>query len=205
MIERLNAPCAIPLPPIVVTRSDHDRLCAHAHRARANVDASIAKSLERELDRAEIRSADMVPPDVVTMNARMIYRCRPGSVSEMRVLVYDAEDGPVGAGVPVLSPLGVALPGLRAGDRMPYASLDGGAAIAVVEHVAYQPEAEAEGRFRRGPYRYWPLASGPQRETPPSEQPDDIGRVVPIRPRPQPDPRPARPTEDDDPPPNRAA
>lgn len=203
MIERLNAPCAIPLPPIVVTRSDHDHLRAHVDRARGNVDASIVAFLERELDRAEIRPADMVPPDVVTMNTRVIYRRHPGFNIEMRVLVYDEEDGPVGAGVPVLSPLGVALLGLRAGDRMPYASLDGGPAIAVVERVAYQPEAE--GRFRREPYRYWPFASGPQRETPPSEQSDDAKRVVPIRPRPQPQPRPARPTEDDDPPPNRAA
>jgi hypothetical protein len=74
-------------------------------------------------------------------------------------------------------------------------------AIAVVEHIADQPAAE--GRFLRGPYQYWPRMSGPQRDAPPSERPDDAKRVVPIRPRPQ--PRPARPTEDDDPPPNRAA
>lgn len=193
---------ATELPPIIVTRDDCDRLRALADRARGRANAAVVAFLARELDRAEICRPGIVPPDIVTMNARVYYRRQLGLPTEMRTLVYDPEDAPAGAGLPILSPLGVALLGLRAGQRMPYASLDGAAAIVLVERVAYQPEAA--GRLLRAPYRYWPRSSGPRSETPPAPpRPEGPSRVIPLRPRPQ--PQPARPTDGDDPPPDRAA
>lgn len=161
MSESTGLPLAADLPRIMVTRRDHDRLRTVIERARGCVDDEVVGFLGRELDRAVICRIGVVPRDIVTMNSRVFYRRHVGLPIETRTLVYDEEDGAVGATLPVLSPLGAALLGVRAGGRMPYATIDGARWVAAVEWIAYQPEAE--GRLLRAPYRYWPSAAGTER------------------------------------------
>jgi regulator of nucleoside diphosphate kinase len=202
MIESTGLPPVAALPQIVVTRRDYDRLRAVAENARGRVDAGIVHFLDRELDRAAICRTGVVPRDVVTMKSRVFYRRHAGLPIETRTLVYQKEDGAVGGTLPILSPLGVALLGLRAGSRMPYASIDGTRWLASVEWIAYQPEAE--GRLLRAPYRYWPkTGSAPQKEAPPGGRPERPAPVVPLRP-PAPAKLPRRTPEGDVPGPDAA-
>ncbi|HEX6978781.1 MAG TPA: GreA/GreB family elongation factor [Alphaproteobacteria bacterium] len=191
------------LPPLLITCHDHDRLRSLIDRSRDCVDESILRFLADKLDRAIICRPGVIPADVVTMNSRVFFRRHVTHPVEAGTLVYDEAHWAVGAAIPVLSPLGAALLGLRVGSATTYTARDGARWIATVERVAYQPEAE--GRFLRAPYRYWPRpsATGDQEKRPDPDDGGDERRVIPLRPRPTPRPNP--PDGDDDPGPNRAA
>lgn len=193
------------LPALFITSRDHRRLRPLLAAARDSVDPAVLRFLARELDRASVCEPDMVPPDVVTMNSRVFFRPHLNRPLESRTLVYDDEQSVVGGGIPILTPLGVALLGVREHDKMPYVSIEGSCSVLVVERVAYQPEGE--GRLLRAPYRYWPkthrASDRADRNRPLPDEGDENRTVVPLRPRPT--PRPIVPDEDDDPDPNRAA
>ena len=142
------------LPPVLLTSNDLRRLRALIMRARHETDDSVLQFLVRELDRAVVCQPDLIPADVVTMNSRVFFRRHIGQPVESRTLVYDGNYAVLGGAIPILTPLGVALLGLRDGSQMPYLSLQGVRYIARVERVAYQPEGD--GRLLRAPWRYWP-------------------------------------------------
>jgi len=191
------------LPPLLITCHDHDRLRSLIDRSRDHVDEAILRFLSDELDRATICRPGVIPADVVTMNSRVFFRRHITHPVESGTLVYDETHWAVGTAIPVLSPLGAALLGLRAGSAMAYTAREGMRWIATVERVAYQPEAE--GRFLRAPYRYWPRPSATddqeKRRAPDDDR--DERRGIPLRPRPIRNPN--LPDGDDDPGPNRAA
>jgi regulator of nucleoside diphosphate kinase len=127
------------LPPIHVTHADHRRI-ERLIAARLGRSDAIAAFLARELDRAILCRPEDLPPDVVTLDARVVFRTDDGAEVESRTLVAPDQEPPAGRHVSVLSPLGAALLGLREGDRMPFA--DRGALRSVrVEMVAFQPQA----------------------------------------------------------------
>lgn len=173
------------LPPIFITHSDYRRLRSLAAASHGRVDGAVLDRLAHELGRAVVCGPDMVPSDVVTMNSRFFYRRHVDQPLESRTLVYDEDHSSFGATISILSPLGVALLGLREGSRMPYASLDGTRAIVALERIAYQPEGE--GRLERVPYRYWPRrgadGAGVGRE-PTGSAGVKGGTIVPLRRRP---------------------
>lgn len=188
------------LPPVLITFGDGRRLRALLADARRDTDASVRRFLLRELDRAVLCQPDLMPSNVVTMNSRVFFRRHIGQPIESRTLVYDDSYLTFGETIPVLTPLGVALLGLRAGSKMPYLSRQGVRFIAHVEQVAYQPEAE--GRLVRAPGRYWPSPRqaplDAQRRFAVSSPRPDQDTVVPFQPRLQPRLRRARPRDDDD-------
>jgi hypothetical protein len=79
-------------------------------------------------------------------------------------LVYDEAHSTIGGTIPVLTPLGVALLGLRPGNRMPYIDFDGRARTVSIESIASQPEARERDLRRRylpNPYADPALREGP--------------------------------------------
>jgi regulator of nucleoside diphosphate kinase len=122
----------------IVNRLDRDRLRAHLTADAAYGPASRLREL---LDRATPVAPESVPPDVVTMNSRVVVRDGRGDDPEVYVLAYPDYDG--GRAVYVLSPLGSALLGAREGDRVEYIGA-GGARSAVLEAIEYQPERAGE-------------------------------------------------------------
>ena len=97
------------------------------------VDASAAERLLDTLSRAQVVSPANMPPSVVTMNSRCIFRERSGREREAS-LVYPWDEGD--GRISVLSPLGEALLGASVG-----AALPSGRAI---ESIRYQPEAAGD-------------------------------------------------------------
>jgi regulator of nucleoside diphosphate kinase len=86
------------------------------------------------------------------MNVRATYRMDEDREPESRVLVYPEDYTPLGGQVSVLSPVGAALLGLRAGSRMPYRMLGGSKHCLVVEEVGGRPQATVVPfRPRRSP------------------------------------------------------
>ncbi len=128
---------------IVLTEFDRRRLAGMLQvlRKRSGIDPWNLDALEVELGRARVVPPDRVPPTVVTMNSR-VRLCDLDSGAQLVVsLVFPAEQTANDAGVPVLSPLGLALLGCRAGDVMEWRTQEGLRRLRV-DAVIYQPEAE---------------------------------------------------------------
>lgn len=125
---------------IVITELDERRLRALARRHERY--AAVA-ALEAELTDAAIVDPHAVPPDVVTMNSRVVYRdSKSGASSEVR-LVYP-NDARGDSDISVLTPLGTALLGVKAGQEVTWSKANGSAHRLHVSTVAYQPERSGD-------------------------------------------------------------
>ncbi len=136
-------------PPVMMTGRDWKRLKRLSDRAAA-LYHPVSGLLAKELRRAIVCSHEEIPPDVVTMNSRVVFRTQGRSELESRVLVFPERYTPNGFCVSVTAPLGAALIGLRSGSGFHYRSPTGDAMHVFVQDVAYQPEAAARERLSRG-------------------------------------------------------
>lgn len=104
-----------------------------------------ATELESLLDDAAIVPSASIDPNVVTMNSTVVLESRPSGERTTLTLVYPKDVDPERSRVSVLSPVGRALLGARAGDVLRvFVPGHGEREFAVVE-LSYQPEAN--GRF----------------------------------------------------------
>lgn len=118
---------------LIVTEADHALLKLLGHHP----------ALRRALARATIVPAAEVPADVVTMNSRVTYADETAGVRATVKLVYPQSAAGRGH-LPVTSPLGTALLGLREGQEIDSHLPLGGRRRLRVEAVLFQPE----GRWR---------------------------------------------------------
>lgn len=108
------------LPTVTIPASDRRRLEKLARVAAEHGDAD-ALFLLAEIDRAETiseRAAGL--NSIVTMGSWVTFWVNWGFSPETRQLVYDEEYVSDGSHIPVLSPLGAALIGLKIGSEMPF-------------------------------------------------------------------------------------
>lgn len=124
-------------PPIIVSSLDYERLfrllstCEHGH--------PVAPGLEAELERADIFEPPAMPPDVVTMNSTARVQLA-GEEPKLLTLVYPRDADGAQNRISVLAPIGAALLGLSAGQRIEWPTPAGMATLKVLE-VTRQPEA----------------------------------------------------------------
>ena len=128
----------VDLSPITLAIHDYNRLMSAAamnrHRRTPRRDF-----LMSELRRASLCHPDALPDDVVSTNAKVTYRLNGNGESMAHVLVYPEDMLWPGAELSVMSPLGIALLGLRVGDRMPFrARQDGPLHEVLVEDVQFR-------------------------------------------------------------------
>ena len=127
------------LPEIYLTQDDMDRLLAL-------VDAYPGKrfdKLEAELLRARVVPREKIPPDVVTMNSRVVFENESGERREVTLVYPGSAD--IGAGkISVLVPIGTALLGLRVGQSIDWEGPGGAKQRYRIAAVPYQPEAAGE-------------------------------------------------------------
>jgi regulator of nucleoside diphosphate kinase len=127
---------------VLVTDEDMARLrgLLAASRRSARRDQSHLAELERELDRADVIPAGEVPPDVVTMHSVVGVRDLDTDVRTVYRLVFPVDADIERRRISVLAPVGTALIGYRAGDRIDWAT-PGGTRRLEIESVVSQPEA----------------------------------------------------------------
>lgn len=126
---------------LYLTELDVTRLEAIASRAGT---AELDEMLDALLERAAIVTPDAIPKDVVTMNSRVV--CTLEGEAEPRVwtLAYP-DDADLAAGrLSVLSPIGQALLGARAGKSVDYRLPGGRAQRVTIVEIAFQPEASGQ-------------------------------------------------------------
>jgi len=125
-------------PQITVCEQDHRQLMGLAEADSAGL-ASAAESLLVEMERARVVPDTKLPTDSVRMGSRVHYRTER---NEERVvtLVYPV-DADIAAGkVSVLTPVGAALIGMRAGKSISWTARDGRSNVLTVTAVEH-PDA----------------------------------------------------------------
>jgi regulator of nucleoside diphosphate kinase len=124
-------------PRIVVTSTDMERL-------RTLIDTTAgdkADALDAELLRAEVVEPTQVPPDVVTMNSRVVYRDEDTGETREVTLSYPRDASLEQGRVSVLAPVGAALLGLSVGQEIDWQLPGGKNKRLRIMSVNYQPQA----------------------------------------------------------------
>ncbi len=147
----------VELPRVTIATNDYNHLMSIAAMDRRQRNPH-REFLMSELRRASLCHPDALPDDVVSTNAKVTYRLNGRGQPMAHVLVYPEDLHWPGAELSVLTPLGIALLGLRVGDRMPFrTSRDGPVHEVVVEDVGIRvlpdeadPAATAPDPSRHG-------------------------------------------------------
>jgi regulator of nucleoside diphosphate kinase len=131
------------LPKIIVTTQDVERLHSLLDTL-PDGKRGAAQRLEAELARAEVVDPTHMPPDVVTMNSRVIYEDVESGEPREAVLVYPHDADAATGRVSVLAPIGSALLGLCAGQIIEWPLPGGRSKRLRVVRIPYQPEAAGD-------------------------------------------------------------
>jgi regulator of nucleoside diphosphate kinase len=134
-------------PAITLTRSDHERLMRLAE-SFVGRNAFLADELLEELDRARIVADDRLPGHVVGMGSTLRFATDAGEDRTVTLVFPNEADIEQGR-VSILTPIGIALIGLSAGQSIDWTARDGKSRRLTVESVgpgasgapaAFQPE-----------------------------------------------------------------
>nr|WP_278116164.1 nucleoside diphosphate kinase regulator [Mesorhizobium sp. WSM4875]WIE94664.1 nucleoside diphosphate kinase regulator [Mesorhizobium sp. WSM4875] len=126
-------------PTIAVTRTDSERLWRLAE-SFADRNSAVAEELLAELDRAKVVDDGRLSSNVVRMGSSMRFTSDLGEDRNV-TLVFPGEADIAEGKVSVLTPIGVALIGLSAGQSIDWTARDGRVHRLMVESV--QPPASA--------------------------------------------------------------
>lgn len=128
-------------PNIVISKLDLQRLEKVLDPMKYPMD--VLETLESEIDRARIVSHKRIPPNVVTMNSK-VRVLDETTEREFRVTLVYPQDAGEAETVSVLAPVGMALLGLKTGQRIEWTSPQCRPLKLKVLEVFYQPEASLE-------------------------------------------------------------
>lgn len=131
---------------IVITRDDMTRLKELVRQGRkaSRRDRDHLAELDQELERAEVIDTGDLSPDVVTMHSTVRVRDLDSGRSVVYTLAYPVDADIEKRRISVLAPIGTALIGYRAGDRVEWRT-PGGTKRLQIEEVLFQPEAAGSG------------------------------------------------------------
>ncbi|WP_106640726.1 nucleoside diphosphate kinase regulator [Allosphingosinicella vermicomposti] len=111
-------------PAIQISETDYELIANHAIRLETRFPEQ-AKMLFSEIDRAKVYPAEKLPPDVVTLGSVVSYSDdSSGAVRQVRLVVPGEADIEKGQ-VSIVTPVGVGLIGLKAGQSIDWPCPDG--------------------------------------------------------------------------------
>ncbi|CAJ0713333.1 MULTISPECIES: nucleoside diphosphate kinase regulator [Ralstonia] len=126
---------------IYLTELDLTRLENAANRAGSN--SPLADLVDDLIARANVVPSNKIPADVVTMNS-VVCVVDDAGAEQKWTLVYPEEANVASAKLSVLSPMGAALLGARAGKSVKYSAPNGAQRSLRIDRVAFQPEAAGQ-------------------------------------------------------------
>lgn len=133
-------------PAITVSRTDSERLwrLAETHIVR---NPEVAEELIAELERATVVDDGRIPQDVVRMGSTL---CFTSDLGENRcvTLVFPGEANIAEGRISILTPVGVALIGLAAGQSIEWIARDGRTHRLLVESVVASESRTASSDLR---------------------------------------------------------
>ena len=131
---------------IYITEFDKERLQVLLERAAIGDDSDKAylRSLQGELERAQVLDPRQAPADVVTMNTQVRVKDVDSEEEVTYTLVFPADADIERNRISILAPVGTALLGYRVGSTIAWEVPDGTRRLRI-EEILYQPEAA--GRY----------------------------------------------------------
>lgn len=136
-------------PAITVSRSDHERLTRLAESFTA-ANPAVADELLAELDRARVVADAALRADVVRMGSTLAFTADAGETRTV-TLVFPAEADIAQGRVSILTPVGVALIGLAAGQSIDWTARDGRVHRLTVDSVEAAADARSSSRQEEVP------------------------------------------------------
>ena len=130
------------MPERVFTQLDYVRLTRLITRG-AGVSPDAARAAEEALASGELVASPQVPPTVVTMYSQVLVQPE-GAEPRKLTLCYPQDAEPAAGFVSVLSPVGIALLGLKVGHVARWTTPDGQAHSARIADMLFQPEATGD-------------------------------------------------------------
>lgn len=129
---------------IFMTEDDHKRLAGivRAYKQAGKKTGRVA-ALERELERASVVPAHMMPEHVVIMNSRVSYTDLDSGQKGVCTLVFPGLTDAESNRISILAPIGAALIGEAQGSAVEYEA-PGGTMRIQVKRVVHQSEDEGE-------------------------------------------------------------
>lgn len=129
----------------VLTDLDHVRLTKLAEaRGSAPLPGPVLEPLQDLLTDANVVPSREVGKDIVTVYSQLLVRL-PGSAEASQIALCYPNDAELTKGfISVLSPMGLALLGLSAGQTAQWRGPNGHTISALVEAVVFQPEASGD-------------------------------------------------------------
>lgn len=127
-----------------LTNRDHARLKRLLSASTADPRQAVTAALLSAMDDAELVPAGSVSPDVITMYSRVQLNELATGRQQVLTLCYPQDALPSEGFVSVLSPVGSALLGLRAGSVAAWQSPAGIELQARITAVLFQPEASGD-------------------------------------------------------------
>ena len=103
-------------------------------------DRNDLESLAGELEKAEVVPPKDVPPDVVTMNSKVVLRDLTTDEKTTYILVFPRDANIDEGAISILAPVGTAILGYAKGDIVEWPVPSGIRRISI-EEILYQPEA----------------------------------------------------------------
>lgn len=129
---------------IYSTSFDHDRLKeVLKNHSKVTKDEPHLRELQHELDRAKIVDPKTIPPDVVTMNSKVLLKDLDTDEEETYTLVFPADADLDEGKISVLAPIGTAILGYRVGATISW-KVPAGVRKLKIEKLLYQPEAAGD-------------------------------------------------------------
>ena len=131
-------------PKIILSSQDLERLEALLYALGNNLSPDKAALLQ-ELGRADVLEPQEIPPTVVTMNSTVRFVTSDSDEQFCMTLAYPKAPADTPS-VSILTPVGMALLGLAAGERISWPKPGGGVFELQVLEVLYQPERAGKDR-----------------------------------------------------------
>lgn len=110
-------------PSIVVSHTDQRRLTTLATDALQRFPEA-AEELLSEMERADVVTADAIPPNVVQMGSDIMFQSDTGETRRVR-LVFPGQADIAAGRISILTPIGAALIGLSVGQSIAWKTRDG--------------------------------------------------------------------------------
>lgn len=151
------------LPPLILPSHDYlrlEELVADALRDRHPV----SSFLMSEIGRAHVCDDKEVPHDVVQLNDWLTYRVSDHPGNESRMLVFPEDFSNEQIHLSVLSLLGAAVLGLRAGDQLRFLDFKGDPTLVTIKSIGAQPDTPALLSTRRRKMQAFRVPPGPDDE-----------------------------------------
>lgn len=111
-------------PPIILGRTDADRLSALATKLE-NSNPELANMLLGEIERADVRDDEQVPPTTVSMNSIVEFLDEAHGATRSVQVVYPNQADIAANRISVLTPVGAGLIGLSLGQSIAWPDREG--------------------------------------------------------------------------------